>query len=221
MSATPALEILRHPESPQASTLVVLVPGAYMTPRHFIDAGFVQVLDESGMKADLALPTIDLPAITDGSALPLLRQEVIGPARARGYQSIWLGGISLGGFMALAYASEYPQEVDGLCLLAPYPGSRITTNEITDAGGLETWQATDGHLEDPEFRVWHWLKSRPADLPVFCGYGTEDRFAGGMAMLADALQPQSLHTLPGGHEWPVWQSLWRHFLAAGRLEPVA
>lgn len=216
-----SLEILRHPERRRAATLVILLPGAYMTPRHFIDGGFLAALDGSPTRPDLALPAIDLPAITDGSALPTLRREAIEAARTQGYESIWLGGVSLGGFMALAYAERYPHEVDGLCLLAPYPGSRITTGAIKAAGGTESWQATDRQLEDPEFRVWHRLKSWPADLPAFCGYGRDDRFADGMDMLAAALPAGATHTLPGGHEWPVWEALWQHFLAGGWLAPEA
>lgn len=213
------LEILRHPASRPAATLVILLPGAYMTPRHFVDGGFTAALDDSRIEADLAVPAIDLAAITDGSALPLLRAALIEPARSQGYRSIWLGGISLGGFLALAYAERYPGEVDGLCLLAPYPGSRITMGEIAAAGGLAAWQATDRQLEDPEFRVWRHLQSWPAELPVFCGYGRDDRFADGMGVLAAALPAGAVHTEPGAHEWPVWHSLWRQFLAGAWLQP--
>lgn len=216
-----ALEILRHPNCRQAATLMILLPGAYMTPRHFLDGGFAAALDGSLNKADLALPAIDLPTIIDGSALPTLRREVIEPARTQGYESIWLGGVSLGGFMALAYADCYPGEVDGFCLLAPYPGSRITTMAIKAAGGLAAWQAADEQLEDPEFRVWRRLQSWPADLPIFCGYGRDDRFADGMGMLAAALPAHAVHTLPGGHEWPVWLGLWQRFLAGVHFQPGA
>lgn len=207
-----------HPDrSRRASALVVLLPGAYMTPCHFLEAGFATALEASRADADLALPAIDLAAITDGSALPRLREEAMEPARRQGYESIWLGGISLGGFMALAYADRYPAEIDGLCLLAPYPGSRITMGQIAAAGGVGAWEATEKQLEDPEFRVWRWLQSRPAELPVFCGYGRDDRFATGMAMLGATLPGPSVHTIAGGHDWPVWQNLWQTFLQGSWL----
>ena len=46
-----------------------------------------------------------------------LRADVMVPARARGYESIWLAGISLGGLGALLYADEHPEEVAGLLLI--------------------------------------------------------------------------------------------------------
>lgn len=203
------LEILRFPPLRQAATLVVLLPGAYMTPQHFVDAGFPEAL---AGRADLALPALDLAAITGGSALETLADQVIAPARAAGYERIWLGGISLGGFMALAYAAEHAATIDGLCLFAPYPGSRITTGAIAAAGGLAAWKASPEQLADPEFRVWQWLKAPPAGLPIHCAYGRDDRFAAGMAMLAATLPAAAVHTAPGGHDWPVWRGLWQNFV---------
>src|SRR2546430_12236556 len=36
----------------------------------------------------------------------------------------------------------------GLCLLAPYPGNRIVTNEIAAAGGLLKWQPESIEQDD-------------------------------------------------------------------------
>lgn len=210
------MAVLRHPAEPRAPTLLVLLPGAYMTPAQFVEAGFLAAADRQG-SLDLAIPSLDLAAITSPTALPALGQEILAPARASGYRQVWLGGISLGAFLALAYAADHGQDIDGLCLLAPYPGSRITSNEIIAAGGLSAWQPGEAQLADPEFRVWNWLKSPPAHLHIYCGYGRQDRFVKGMDMLAAALPEASVHTLPGGHDWPVWQDLWQHFLQGGWL----
>jgi len=101
--------------------------------------------------------------------------------------------------------------------LAPYPGSRLTTNAIARAGGLAHWQATPEELTDPEFRMWRWLQKPPPDFPVFVGYGTEDRFAEGMQQIAECFPPAARHALPGDHDWPVWQLLWERFLDSGTL----
>lgn len=119
--------------------------------------------------------------------------------------------------LALCHNADTPGAVDGLCLLAPYPGSRLTTNAITRAGGLSVWQATPEELSDPEFRMWNWLRRPPADFPVFVGYGTEDRFAAGMKQIADCFPASAGQALPGDHDWPVWQRLWEGFLDGGRL----
>ncbi|UCV03675.1 hypothetical protein [Dechloromonas denitrificans] len=200
-----------------AANLMVLLPGAYMQPEDFAAAGFFTALSTRQLPYDLLAVDLDLEAISAGTALPALQAEILAPARRQGYAKIWLGGISLGGLLALGHNADTPGSVDGLCLLAPYPGSRLTTNAIARAGGLASWQATPDQLADPEFRVWRWLQKPPADLPVFVGYGSEDRFAAGMRQIADCFPPSARHAIPGGHEWPVWQLLWEHFLDSGHL----
>lgn len=205
------LRVVRRSAGP-ADTLLVLLPGAYMAPEDFLAGG----VDAAPGRFDLALPALDLAVISGGTALAAVHGDVLAPARAGGYQRIWLGGISLGGLLALAYAADGLGPVDGLCLLAPYPGSRITQAAIAAGGGPGVWAPTAEQLADPEFRVWAWLPRRPASLPVFCGYGAADRFADGMAGLAATLAvPAAVR--PGGHDWPAWTALWRDFLAGDWL----
>ena len=200
-----------------APELVVLLPGAYMSAVDFEQAGFFAAVAERQSPVDLIAVDLGLDAISSGTALPALQAEILGPAREQGYAKIWLGGISLGGLLALCHNADTPGAVDGLCLLAPYPGSRLTTNAIARAGGLATWQATPEELTDPEFRMWHWLRQPPAGFPVFVGYGTEDRFAAGMKQIADCFPATARQALPGDHDWPVWQGLWQHFLDSRRI----
>jgi hypothetical protein len=93
----------------------------------------------------------------------------------------------------------------------------LTTNAIARAGGMQQWQATQEELSDPEFRAWQWLQNPPPDFPVYVGYGSEDRFASGMKQIAECFPPAARYAIPGGHEWPVWQILWEHFLDSGYL----
>lgn len=208
------LRTLRH--SVGAPALLVLLPGAYMTPEHFAENGFPDAADRRQLALDLVAADLDLKAVTDGSALAALHHDILVPARAR-YNKVWLGGVSLGGLLALCQAADAPASVDGLCLLAPYPGSRLTTNAIARAGGLDQWQPATGELDDLEIRVWHWLRRPPAGLPVFVGYGCDDRFAAGMRQIAECFPPASRWALPGGHDWPVWRDLWEHFLDLGHF----
>ncbi|MFC5303233.1 alpha/beta hydrolase-fold protein [Azospira restricta] len=209
------MNVVRHPAPAAADTLLVLLPGAYMTPQHFVDAGFVAARDAQGAALDLAIAGLDLAEISGGAALPAVRDAIVRPAR-RDYRRVWLGGISLGGFLALLYAARHADEVDGLCLFAPYPGSRITTGAIAAAGGLAAWTPTPEQRADPEFELWAWLQSDAAKPPVHIDYGRDDRFADGIAQLAAALPQACVGTRPGGHDWPVWAAAWNDFLAAGR-----
>lgn len=200
-----------------APTLLVLLPGAYMAADDFVTAGFFTAVARRNLALDLVAVDLDLESISSGAALPALQTQILEPARRQGYTTIWLGGISLGGLLALCHQADTPGCVDGLCLLAPYPGSRLTTGAIARAGGLSVWQASSEELEDPEFRAWRWLQNPPADFPVFVGYGTEDRFAASMAQLAACFPAADRCTVPGGHDWPAWQLLWEHFLDSGKL----
>lgn len=209
-----ALRALRQETG--APDLMVLLPGAHMGPEDYAEAGCFSAVARRRLALDLL--AVDLgPEGASGSApLAALQTQILGPARAR-YRRVWLGGISLGGLLALSHAADWPGSVDGLCLLAPYPGSRLTTNAIARAGGLDAWQPTPEQRADPEFRVWQWLKRPPAELPVFAGYGTGDRFADGMRQVAERFPPAARCAVPGGHDWAVWQRLWAHFLGLGHF----
>lgn len=210
------LRTVRH--SVGAPTLIVMLPGAYMTATDYVAQGFFSAIAERQLALDLLAVDLDLVSISSGAALPALQAEVLDPARGEGYRKIWLGGISLGGLLALCHHADTPPgSIDGLCLLAPYPGSRLTTNAIARAGGMSRWQPSAEELTDPEFRAWHWLQNPPADFPVFVGYGSEDRFAAGMKQIADCFPAARSKAVSGGHDWPVWQHLWEHFLDSGSL----
>ena len=195
-----------------APTLMVLLPGAYMQAADFVHAGFFAAVSDRQLPLDLVAVDIDLTRTSSGDALTTLQAEIIAPARQRGYRRIWLGGISLGALQALCHTADRPGSVDGLCLLAPYPGSRLTAKAIAGAGGMSAWRPSGDELADPEFRVWHWLQDPPVDFPVFVGYGSEDRFVDGMRAIAGCFPPSASHAVAGGHEWPVWKHLWEHFL---------
>lgn len=195
-----------------AAALLVLLPGAYARAEDFVAAGFWAAVERRGLALDLLAVDLEPGAMANAEVLPALIGEILLPARRQGYADLQLGGVSLGAWLALCLNADTPGMVDGLCLLAPYPGSRLTTRAIEQAGGLAQWQASGEQLADPEFRVWCWLQRAPADFPVFLGYGRDDRFADGQRAIAECLPPSAVHTVAGGHEWPVWLSLWEDYL---------
>lgn len=196
------------------ATRIVLLPGAYHELAHFIDAGFDQALRERGLAAELILAAPELAHLNDRGWLARLRTEVIAPVRERGRGALWLGGISLGGFMALRFAAEGLDALDGLCLLAPYLGSRIVAAEVAAHQNLASWQPGALAEEDDDRRIWRFVQGlrRPAAPRVFLGFGSEDRFTDTQQLLARALPASSTRVIPGGHDWPVWRELWDQFL---------
>ena len=195
-----------------APTRMVWLPGAYHGSRDFVEAGFPQVVRNRSLPLDLWLVDLQLRHLGDRSVLEQLRSEFVLPARAAGC-AVWLGGISLGGFIALDYAASYPGELDGLCLLAPYLGNRMLTAEIAGAAGVAAWQPGELAQIDEERRIWRYIKSRDADaLPLYLGFGRDDRFSTAHELLAAVLPPDRVAKIAGGHEWSTWSALWEIFL---------
>jgi pimeloyl-ACP methyl ester carboxylesterase len=195
-----------------APTRIVLLPGAFHRPEDFLKAGFETAVRARRLALDLILVDVELEHLGDRSAPAQLERAIVGPARAAGCRSIWLAGISLGGFIALNYAATHPGHWDGLCLLAPYLGNRMLLAEIA-AAGLPGWQPGVLAESDEERRIWRLLQRPPAGSPpVYLGYGRADRFAQAHALLAAALPPEAVDVAAGGHDWPTWSTLWEHFL---------
>ena len=194
-----------------ADGALVLLLGAQMRAADMAQAGLPDALAASGLRLDLFAPELSIDLIHSENTVRLLADEVLPPLRQR-YRRLWLGGISLGGFLALAQAQRDPAGLAGLCLLAPYPGSRLTTNAIARAGGLDAWQPTSTQVGDLEFQLWQAVREGRPDLRVFLGLGCDDRFADAMRLLARRLPRVALHEVPGGHDWDAWLPLFRQFL---------
>jgi pimeloyl-ACP methyl ester carboxylesterase len=204
-----------------AHTRVLFLPAAYSGPEDFVQAGFVRAVRERELPLDLEFADVNLQHLTDRTILRRLRHELVLPARALGCQSIWICGISLGGFIGLAFAERYPSEIDGLCLLAPYLGNHMITGEIERAAGVAGWQPGELAPDDDERRVWRFIKTHASHpVEVHLGYGRDDRFANSHQMMAAALDPQTVQVIAGGHEWPAWSQLWTGFLDRQFLRPA-
>jgi pimeloyl-ACP methyl ester carboxylesterase len=200
---------------------MVWLPGALQTPEDFVDAGFEAAVRDRNIALDLEFVHLELEHVGDRRAIARLAGEIIAPARAQGCRTIWLGGVSLGGFFALDYAATRAGEWDGLCLLAPYLGNRLLISEISSAGDVAAWQPGPLAESDEERRIWRFVQARPAGAaethssaarPLFLGYGRDDRFALAQGLLAQTLSPDAVQVVPGGHDWRTWLTLWEQFL---------
>ncbi len=207
------LSYLAQPRQ-HAETLVILLPGAYHLPEDFIKEGFVTAVQERQLPIDLMMAELSFHHIADQTALTEIDTHLIQPALSKGYKNIWLAGISIGGYVTIAYANRYPAKLAGLLLLAPYPGNRITTGEIAQAGGIMEWLPEAVADDDTELGNWRWLKANAnaKDIEIHLGYGEDDRFAKSHFMMAQALPVAHVDRISGGHVWPVWLCLWHNFL---------
>lgn len=229
-SAPPSVVPMRTLEQPApcgpAETLIVMLPGVYSKPEEFLREGFVQTVRREQIAADVVLVDAHLGYYQDRTIIDRLHADVIAPARARGVRQVWIVGISLGGVGAMLYADEHPRGIDGLVLLAPYLGSRLSTLEIENAGGLSQWQAPARRVdEEVDDRLWRWLKrltaepaAAPRRLPVYQGFGVDDRFAYSNRLFSRSLPAAQVFTIPGGHDWAAWNGLWARIAPALPLQ---
>jgi len=218
LSLAPTEVPLPSIEAPKAAarygSVVIMLPGRGDRADAFIRQGFAEAGERWGF--DTIAVDAHFGYYRERSLLTRLREDIVLPARAAGYESIWLLGISMGGFGSLLYAAEHPDEIDGVILLAPYLGDRKLVEEISAVGGLSAWSGDASSFKDYEIEVWTWLQNATnghSTTPVILGYGQSDGGARAHAVLADALDPASVYTLPGGHKWTTWGPLWEEIAA--------
>lgn len=193
--------------------LWVMLPGAYMKPADFIEAGFVDAVRQRDLPHDIELLEAGIDEVADGSALAFL-QEFLRARAARAPRRVALLGISLGAHLALSCMARSPAlRVRSAFLLAPYLGPRNIVAQVQAqmaSPRTEKAQATDG---DVDRVIWHWLRNRPAGAPnLYLGYGSDDRFAPAHALMAQTLPAGHVDVQPGAHAWPVWTALWQRHL---------
>lgn len=213
----------------RSDTLLVFLPGAFLKPEEFEREGFIDAVRERKLAADALLVDADVSYYYDQTFIERLQNDVIRPQRALGYASIWLVGISIGGFGALIHELATPGTVDGIVVLAPYLGRRPIGAEIHKAGGLRAWKAPEGPPPDEEVdrKLWPWLQQYASPRqakhlpPLYLGFGLSDRFASNHHLLADALPAGRVFTTEGGHDWPQWSQLWRKVLDVLPLPTLA
>jgi pimeloyl-ACP methyl ester carboxylesterase len=196
--------------------MLVMLPGVRDRPEDLVQHGFVRDLRERGLTIDVVAVDAHLGYYLERSFIERLRDDIIAPARAKGYRRIWLMGISLGGMGSLLYIREHSADIDGVLLLAPFLGTQGTIAEVTRAGGLKHWQTVGIKPDDDERLLLAWLKNYQFNdfaLPkIYLGYGKDDRFAPASLLLAEQLPPERVITIDGGHDWVTWIHLWKQLL---------
>jgi len=192
--------------------LLVYLPGNGDAADAFKRNGLIAMLRERNLNVDILGVNAHLGYYENGSILMRLKQDVIDPAKKRGYSRIWLVGNSLGAYGSVLYAARYPADISGVVLLGVYAGDKKIINEIEHAGALRSW--TPGTIEEKDWdrQFWSWLKryeGRASEYPpVYLGYGRWDRFAYGQDLLATVLPAGRVVVVAGGHDWSTWKKTW-------------
>ena len=195
-----------------AQRLVVMLPGRGDSLQKLNDMGIAQIIQQSWPDADVLLTGLTMPFYQQGRAVQRLHDEVIEPARRKGYRQVWLAGISLGGLGTLLYDTEYPDQIDGLLLLSPYLGDDAIHQQIRQAGGLAAWQAGLPQVAGPDtfqHELWRSLQGwsgRPQRAATtWVAYGADEPFRQPIELMTPLLPADHVIVLPGKHNWKLWK----------------
>ncbi|MCU0951643.1 MAG: alpha/beta hydrolase [Burkholderiaceae bacterium] len=207
------------PATSGGRVLLVFLPGAQERPADIVAQGFVRMLRERGIAADMLVADAHLGYFRQRVVLERLHDDLIAPALARDPRPLWLAGISLGGLGALLYASGADgvarTPVAGVLSIAPFLGEQPVVDEVIAAGGLAAWSPPAAiDARDFSRRLLSWLRgyADPAQAamrpPLWLGYGDRDGFAEKNALVGRTLPPDRLIVAPGGHTWAPWRQIW-------------
>ena len=209
------IPVMLIPASQPASThpLVVVLPGRGDDLDDLTKTGMAETIQKAWPQADVLLAGATLPYYDEGRVQQRLHDEVIAPARARGYREIWLTGASMGGMGTLLYERAYPHDVTGIVLYAPFMGDSDTLQQITAAGGPAQWEpgprpaALDA--DNYQLEMWRVVKSwqDPAEgRRVWLVCGDTDRLLDMARLMAPLLPAGHFILVKGGHDWPMWDA---------------
>jgi pimeloyl-ACP methyl ester carboxylesterase len=226
------IETIRYdaPNAQGRRLLFVFLPGNGDPVSVFQKEGLIEAVRERGLPVDMIAVNAHIGYYMNGSFFTRIKDDVIGPATAIGYEQVWMIGNSLGGFGSLSYAREYPEDITGIVLLGPFLGEPALVKEIGQAGGLQKWEPGEvikNSKGGQEKLNWIWLRDRAGKLPtgepagalkqaalpkIYLGYGDGDRFSPGQKLLGTLLPSDRVHAIDGGHDWTTWKKLWILFL---------
>jgi Putative esterase len=191
--------------------LVIVLPGRGDDLDDLAETGIAEAVQKAWPDADVLLAGMTLGYYADGKMAQRLHDDVIVPARQRGYREIWLTGASMGGMGALLYEYRYPHDVTGLVLYAPFMGNPSLIREIVAAGGPASWDpgpppvAVDS--DNYQRELWRLAKGWQDSAEgrrIWLVCGDEDRFVQVARLMAPLLPKDHYAELGGGHEWTVW-----------------
>lgn len=208
-----ATDLLPAPRTGAGPALVIVLPGRGDDLAALRRSGIASAIQSSWPEADVLLADVGMAYYMQGRMPQRLHDEVVAPARTRGYRQVWLMGASMGGMGTLLYDRQYPGEMDGLVLLAPYVGDTKLLDEIRAAGGVARWQAgpVPAQIDGSNYQreIWRHLQSwtQPGAARaqrVWLAYGDHDRLGQARPLFEPILPADHVLVRPGGHAWVVW-----------------
>jgi len=197
---------------------MVMLPGAGMCARDYIDQGFVSSIQERGLAVDVVIVDIAADDYLKDAFNKRLKNEVVEPLIGQGYSRIWLAGISLGAYGAIKFLREEFGEIEGVMLLSPFLSTRGAVAKVLREGGLDNWSPCPSGIENDGWDNFCWLKENfvvnGSPIKIYVGWGDVDRYADSGRLLAGRLPNENIFCIHGDHDWRTWKLLWRGMLDA-------
>jgi len=220
------MKAIDYPNGTSARCLMVFLPGRGDTGERFEQRGFVSRVRAQHLSIDMVAADASIGYYANGTLTERLFEDVVAPRLRRGYQQVWLVGISMGGLGTLLYSRQRPSgEVYGALALSPYLGEQKVSDEIRNAGGLQMWRAPPPvatlNASNYASELWRWQQAvnagRESGPRLYLGYGLQDRLAQVDVLLGDDLPATHVFTVDGEHNWDTWQVLFERFLSTDAL----
>jgi hypothetical protein len=192
--------------------LAIVLPGRGDDLEALANSDIAAAIQRSRPDFDVVLVEATIAYYMDGGLVARLHDQIVAPARRRGYREIWLAGASMGGVGVTLYERKYPGEMTGLLLMAPYMGEGSLLREITAAGGVTAWEpgpdAEEINRVNSARKQWRVVKSWGRDEAmrkrVWLVCGESDRLRPAADLIGAVLPPSHYLAPAGGHAWKVW-----------------
>ncbi len=208
-------------EVKQKKHLVILLSGRGASFDYFEHQQWVEIARRYTEDYDFIAPFLHYGYFMTGDMTTPLHEDVILPAKKRGYETISLAGISMGGLGSLFYSQKYPDEIDRIFLFSPYLGKDEVHAQIRADGGLDKWRLRMENSGDWNYDIWQHLQDitrhPQSQQKLFLGFGDKDRLTG-HDLLASALPAKQVIKLPGNHDDVTFTKLWQAMLEQGFLK---
>jgi len=209
-----------------ARCLIVFLPGLGDTAKSFEQRGFVSDVRAQELSIDMVAADASLGYYAKGILSERLFTDVVQPRASRGYEQVWLVGMSMGGLGTVLYSRQRPAgEIYGVLALSPYLGDEKVSDEVRSSGGLRSWRAPPRVVamngSNYTRELWRWLQAvseaREPGPHLYLGYGLQEHLARVDTLLGAELSQERVYTIAGGHNWTTWRTLFTHFLSTDAL----
>ena len=224
-AATPIHSITYiHPSEKKPDTLIILLHGKGGKASDFEKAGFIQAARDKGLLVDMIAVNGHLGYYFKRNLIERLRNDIIEPALTKGYKHIWLVGVSVGGLGTMLYSMNYPEEIDGILLMAPFMGNSGSIEMIVKSGGLSKWDPDTARIKKWQKDLWNYIKEVTAKSDakplIYLAYGTDDGYVPTSKVLEEVIPAERIFNSKGGHNWRAWTPLWKDFIDKSPLPHI-